>query len=92
VIAKNGDNQDYGYTTKYNSTTFPFTLKTLVCSLLTALQFTDDDDEEEKLTKLKIFKSILYSFSRSIMHETPNQGKGIVDKKPYIPKPFIVKV
>lgn len=91
VIAKNGDNMEYGYSTKFNSTSFPFTLKTLVCSLLTALQFTEDDDE--KLTKLKIFKSILYSFSRSIMHEAPaNQGKGIVDKKPYVPKPFIAKV
>lgn len=44
------------------------------------------------MTKLKIFKSILYSFSRNILHESPNKGKGIVDKKPYIPKPFIVKV
>jgi hypothetical protein len=85
-----GENSEYGYSTKFNSTTFPFTLKTLVCSLLTALQFTDD--EEEKLTKLKIFKSILYSFSRSIMNEEPNKGKGIADKKPYIPKPFIAKV
>ena len=90
VIAKNKDNMEYGYTTKYNATTFPFTLKTLVCSLLTALQYTED--QEEKVTKLKIFKSILYSFSRSILHESPNQGKGIVDKKPYIPKPFIEKV
>lgn len=90
IFANHADDMEYGYSTKFNSTSFPFTLKTLVCSLLTALQFTEDD--EEKLTKLKIFKSILYSFSRSIMHEEPNKGKGIADRKPYVPKPFIVKV
>jgi len=90
-IINNHDNQEYNYSTKFNSTSFPFTFKTLVCSLLTALQFTEDD--EEKLTKLKIFKSILYSFSRSILHEAPvNKGKGIIDKKPYVPKTFIMKV
>lgn len=89
VITNNGDNAEYGYSTKFSTTTFPFTQKTLVCSLLTALQYTEND--EEKLTKLKIFKSILYSFSRSVNIEEPNKGRAI-DKKPYMPKPFIAKV
>lgn len=90
IFSKRGHTSEYGYSTKFSETTFPFTLKTLVCSLLTALQYTQD--ESEKLTKLKIFKSILYSFSRTINHEEPNKGKGISDKRPFIPKPFIDKV
>lgn len=90
IFSKRGDLNEYGYSTKFSATTFPFTLKTLVCSLLTALQYTEDDSD--KLTKLKIFKSILYSFSRTINHEEPNKGKGLADKRPFIPKPFIAKV
>jgi hypothetical protein len=90
IFSKRMEINEYGYSTKFSNTTFPFTLKTLVCSLLTALQYTQD--HSDKLTKLKIFKSILYSFSRSINHEEPNKGKGLGDKRPFIPKPFITKV
>ena len=90
VFSKRGEANEYSYTTKFSTTNFPFTLKTLVCSLLTALQYTQDDSD--KLTKLKIFKSILYSFSRTINHEEANKGRGIADKRPFIPKPFISKV
>lgn len=85
IFSKKGEAQEYGYSTKFNATTFPFTLKTLVCSLLTALQYTQDDGE--KLTKLKIFKSILYSFSRTINNEEGNRG----GRSPYS-NPFISKV
>lgn len=37
IFSKRGDLNEYGYSTKFSATTFPFTLKTLVCSLLTAL-------------------------------------------------------